>query len=63
MTEYAKESLIRDGAEAVNAAMEAVKSSEPKAEFFGRLTQSEETKEDALNAESDEEFAEVELAY
>ena len=63
MTEYAKESLIRDGVEAVTAAMEAVKSSEPKAEFFGRMTQSEETAEDALDAESIEEFAEVEMAY
>lgn len=63
MAEYVKQSLIHDGSEAVAAAMEAVKSSEPKAEFFGRLTQSEETAEDALDAESVEEFAEVELAY
>ena len=60
MTEYVKQSLIDDGAEAVTAAMEAVKSSEPKAEFFGRMTQSEETAEDDLDVESDEEFAEVE---
>jgi ParB/RepB/Spo0J family partition protein len=50
MAEYAKQSLIDDGSEAVNAAM--------KAEFFGRLTQPE-TEEDDLDVESEEEFAAV----
>ena len=60
MVEYAKRSLIDDGVEAVTAAMESVKPSEPKAEFFGRMTQSEETAEVPLYVESIEEFAEVE---
>ena len=52
MVEYAEQTMPTEE--------KVVQKIEPKAEFFGRMTHSEETEEDDLDDESDEVFSEYE---